>query len=315
MDRENLIQSKIFITGHNGMVGNACYKLFKKHGFKNIIIRSKNELDLRNLKKVEKFFKDEKPSIVINAAAKVGGIWANNHYPYEFLMNNMLIQNNLIKTSHENEVTKFIFLGSSCIYPRMAKQPLKEEYLLSGPLEKTNEYYALAKITGVKLCQSIFEKHNKQFISIMPTNLYGPNDNFDPSSSHVLPAMIYKLHNAKINLIDEVELWGDGSPMREFMHVKDMAKAILFACENSLNNYIFNVGSGDEISIKNLAQKISEILEYKGKIKWNVSMPNGTPRKLLDSKSFTDKGWTSKIKLEDGIRSTYEWYLKNETSI
>ncbi len=303
--------SNIYVAGHKGMVGSACFRALSAQGYSNIIGKSSSELDLRDQSKVKTFFKKEKPDIVIAAAAKVGGILANDSFPYDFLMYNLQIQNNLIEASLENNVSKFIFLGSSCIYPKFAPQPLKEEYLLSDRLEPTNQWYAVAKISGLKLCQSIKKQFKKNYISLMPTNLYGTNDNFDLLNSHVLPALIRKFHLAKINNNPTVELWGTGSPLREFLHVDDLAKAIVFALENNLNEDYYNVGSGEEISISNLAQIIKEITKYDGKIVWNKSKPNGTPRKLLDVSKLKNLGWQSKIDLKDGIASTYEWYLKN----
>ena len=301
--------SKIFIAGHRGMVGSACLDLIKKNGFTNIIVKERETLDLSKENEVQTFFDREKPDIVVNAAAKVGGIWANNEFPFEFLMENLLIQNNLISSSHNSGVKKFIFLGSSCIYPKMAPQPIKEDYLLTSPLEPTNQWYAIAKIAGVKLCEAIFRKYNKQFISLMPSNLYGPNDNFDIKSSHVLPAMIRKFHDAKINGQQEITLWGDGSPLREFLHVKDLAKAVLFSLENNLQESLFNVGSGEEISIIELANTVARIVGFNHSIIWDKSKPNGTPRKLLDSSKLSNLGWQPKIGLLEGIKSTYSWYI------
>ena len=303
--------SKIFIAGHNGMVGSSCLRKFTDFGFKNLIVVSKKELNLKNQLDVNNFFESTKPDIVIDAAAKVGGIWANNESPYEFLYENMLIQNNLINASLANEVSKFIFLGSSCIYPKNAPQPINEEDILTSSLEKTNESYALAKITGVKLCESIFVKKNKQFISLMPTNLYGPNDNFDLKTSHVIPAMIRKFHDAKINNNNNVELWGDGSPLREFMFVDDLSDAIFSICENKMGSHIYNIGSGEEISISELAGLIKKITSYEGNIKWLKEMPNGTPRKFLNSNRIKKTGWIPSTDIISGIEKTYHWYIKN----
>ena len=301
---------KIFIAGKNGMVGSAFWKLLKSKGYKNLIGFSSSEMDLRNQNIVNRFFKKEKPSIVINAAAKVGGILANSSFPYEFLMDNMLIQNNLIKAAYENEVEKFIFLGSSCIYPKNSPQPIKEDYLLTSSLEETNQWYSIAKISGVKLCESIYRK-NRQFISLMPTNLYGPKDNFDLETSHVIPALIKKFDIAASTNTD-IELWGDGSPLREFLHVDDLCNAIYFTLINKMNNHIYNVGSGEEYSIKEIANRINEISGFTGKIKWNSNFPNGTPRKFLDSSKIISEGWRSKIRFEQGIVQVYEWYKKNK---
>ena len=302
--------SKIYIAGHNGMVGSACWDLFLEKGYNNLIGKSSTELDLRNQKSVKDFFKNEKPEFVIDAAAKVGGIIANSEQPYKFLMDNMLIQNNIIEGALSNSVKKFIFLGSSCIYPKYSKQPIKEEYLLTDSLEETNQWYAIAKISGVKACEAIFKKYKKNFISLMPTNLYGPKDNFDPETSHVMPALIKKFYLAKINQESEVILWGDGSPLREFLHSRDLAKAILFSCENNLDSYIYNVGSGDELSIKQLALKTKNVIGFKGNIKWDISKPNGTPRKLLDSSKINNLGWKKTIGIDEGIQSTYDWFIK-----
>jgi GDP-L-fucose synthase len=307
--------TKIYIAGHTGMVGSAINRLLVKKGFTNIITKTSKQLDLRNQQTVNQLFESEKPNIVIDAAAKVGGILANNNYPYQFLMDNMLIQNNLIQAAHENETEKFIFLGSSCIYPKLAPQPLKEEYLLTSSLEPTNEWYAIAKITGVKLCEAIRKQFNKDFVSLMPTNLYGPFDNFDLETSHVLPAMIRKFHDAKQSGNKPVELWGSGKPMREFLHVEDMAKAVLFAVENILPEYLYNVGSGKDLTIKQLAETIQHIVGHKGEIFWDKSKPDGTPRKLMDNSKMENLGWKAEINLEDGIKQTYQWFLENKDKV
>ncbi len=312
MSKEISKTTKIFIAGHKGMVGGACLNLLIERGYNNLTYRTKEQIDLRDSNKVSKFFMDENPKIVIDSAAIVGGIWANNEYPYKFLMDNMLIQNNLIKASFENKVSKFIFLGSSCVYPKLSPQPIKEEFLLTDSLEETNQWYSIAKISGVKLCEAIFKKHNKQFICLMPTNLYGINDNFDLKTSHVLPAMIRKIHDAKVKANNYVEFWGDGTPLREFLNVNDLARAILFSIENKMNYHIYNVGSGEEISIKQLSYLIKKIIGYKGEIRWNTSMPNGTPRKFLNSGKIKKNGWASEIDLETGIKETYDWYLNNK---
>ena len=266
-------------------------------------------MDLKDQQATTQFFKEEKPQVVIDAAAKVGGIWANNQYPYEFLMDNMLIQNNLISNSLKNEVKKFIFLGSSCIYPKMAPQPLKEEYLLSDELEPTNQWYAIAKISGVKLIEAIRTQYKKDYVALMPTNLYGPGDNYEPETSHVLPAMLRKFHEAKKNNHASVTLWGSGTPLREFLHVDDLANAVVFALENKLDESLYNVGSGEEISIKALAYLIKSIISFDGKIEWDSNKPDGTLRKLLDSSIFqSTSDWKPKINLEDGIKSTYKNY-------
>lgn len=300
---------KIFVAGHRGMVGSACCRKLIENGYENLILKSSSELDLRNQLEVEEFFKTEKPDVIIDAAAKVGGILANNSYPYEFLMDNMLIQNNLIRSSLINDVKKFIFLGSSCIYPKYADQPLKEEYLLTSSLEPTNQWYAIAKISGVKLIEAIRIQFKKDFVSLMPTNLYGMNDNFDLNSSHVLPAMIRKFHDAKSKNEDTVNLWGSGTPKREFLHVDDLANAVIFALQNTLPESLYNVGSGNDLTIRDLAEKIKNIVGYEGDIDWDSTKPDGTPRKLMDSSKLKSYGWNPNISLDEGIIDTYQWYL------
>ena len=303
---------KIYIAGHRGMVGSACWRALAADGYTNIVGKTSKELDLRNQKDVEDFIKIEKPVAIIDAAAKVGGILANDTYPYEFLMDNMLIQNNLICSAHENDVPKFIFLGSSCIYPKLAPQPLREEYLLTDSLEPTNEWYAIAKISGVKLIEALRKEYNRDYVSLMPTNLYGPNDNYDLNSSHVLPAMIRKFHEAKENGHTQVELWGTGGPMREFLHVDDLAQAVLFAQENTLEESLYNVGTGKDLTIKELAELIQAVVGHDGKIIWDRTKPDGTPRKLLSVQKISKLGWTSQIDLSQGIKQTYKSYLQNE---
>jgi len=297
--------SKIYISGHNGMVGSACWRALKDKSYKNIIGYSSKDLDLRDQKKVFEIIKSEKPDVIINAAARVGGILENSQKPYEFLMDNMLIQNNLIKTAHELNIEKFIFLGSSCIYPKMAPQPLKEEYLLTGPLEETNQWYAIAKISGVKLIEALREQYNRDYISLMPTNLYGPGDNYDLETSHVLPAMLRKFHEAKENNKSEVILWGTGNPKREFLHVDDLARAVVFSIENPLSDSLYNIGSLMEVSIRELAELISKIVGYDGLIKWDQTKPDGTPRKLMDSSKINLAGWKVKIDLKKCIESLH----------
>jgi len=304
-------KSKIYIAGHRGMVGSACWRVLKSEGYTNLIGVTSQEIDLRVQSEVENFISTQKPDVIIDAAAKVGGIMSNKNYPYEFLMDNMLIQNNLIRSAHENNISKFIFLGSSCIYPKFAKQPLKEEYLMSGSLEETNECYAIAKISGVKLIESLRNQYGRNYVSLMPTNLYGINDNFDLNSSHVLPAMLRKFHEAKLNGHSQVVLWGSGKPMREFLNVNDLGRAILYALENSLDEHLLNVGSGSDLSIKELAILIQGIVGHKGEIKWDMSKPDGTPKKLMDISKFTSTGWKPEVSLEEGIKSTYTWFLKN----
>jgi GDP-L-fucose synthase len=302
--------SKIYIAGHKGMVGSACWRALESAGYKNLIGKTSKELDLRGQREVKSFLKSEKPHVIIDAAARVGGILANNTYPYEFLMDNMLIQNNLIRSAHELDIQKFIFLGSSCIYPKLAPQPLKEEYLLTGPLEPTNEWYAIAKISGVKLIEALRKQYRRDYVSLMPTNLYGPGDNFDLNSSHVLPAMIRKFHEAKENGNSNVLLWGSGNPMREFLHVDDLAMAVKFVLENKTEYPIYNVGSGKEITISNLALVIQSIVGHGGSIKWDTSKPDGTMRKIMDSSKIQLIGWKPSISLMEGIRSTYKIYKK-----
>jgi len=309
------LNTKIYIAGHRGMVGSAVWDCLNEAGYSNLIGKTSNELDLRNQQAVSDFFDVEKPEIVIDSAARVGGILANNNFPYQFLMENMQIQNNLIDSALKTNVTKFIFLGSSCIYPKFAPQPLKEEYLLTDSLEPTNEWYALAKITGVKLCDAIRKQFGKDFVSLMPTNLYGERDNFDLETSHVLPAMIRKFHDAKINNIDHVILWGSGTPMREFLHVKDLAKAVLFSIENKMNDSLYNVGTGVDLTISELALMVKEVVGYQGKIVWDSSKPDGTPRKLMDVSKLKKIGWNSEIDLGKGLSMTYQWFLDNRENL
>jgi GDP-L-fucose synthase len=304
------LDSKIYIAGHNGMVGSACWRALEAKGYKNIIGFSSKELDLRDQSAVFAMLDREKPKAIIDAAAKVGGILANSTYPYEFLMDNMLIQNNLIKSAHELDVPKFIFLGSSCIYPKMAPQPLKEEYLLTGPLEETNQWYAIAKISGVKLIEALREQYKRDYVSLMPSNLYGPGDNYDLQTSHVLPAMLRKFHEAKENNHADVMLWGTGTPKREFLYVDDLANTVVFALENKMKESLYNVGSGIEISLKELAKLIQNITEHKGNIVWDLNKPDGTLRKLLDSKKI-NKIKTPLTELQEGILKTYNLkYIK-----
>ena len=300
--------SKIYIAGHNGMVGSACWRIFQKAGYSNIVGKNSSELDLRNQVDTLDFISQEKPDIIIDAAAKVGGILANDTNPYEFLMDNMLIQNNLIGAAHEFDVSKFVFLGSSCIYPKMSPQPIKEEYLLSDFLEPTNQWYAIAKISGVKLIESLRKQYGRDYISIMPTNLYGLNDNFDLETSHVLPAIIRKLHEAKVNRDMEVKLWGTGTPKREFLFADDLAEAIFFLLDQKLTSHIYNVGVGKDISIMELVELVKKIVGFGGDIKWDQSKPDGTPRKLLDVSKLKKLGWSCTTPLEDGITKTYQHF-------
>ncbi|MGK0307103.1 MAG: GDP-L-fucose synthase [Urechidicola sp.] len=293
------------------MVGSAVWRALESKGYTNLIGETSKEVDLRNQQSVLDFYKKEQPEVVIDAAAKVGGILANNDFPYQFLMENMQIQNSLIDGAHKAGIEKFIFLGSSCIYPKLATQPLKEEYLLTDSLEPTNEWYAIAKITGVKACQAIRKQYNKDYVSLMPTNLYGSFDNFDLQSSHVLPAMLRKFHEAKKKNHAAVTLWGSGTPMREFLFVDDMAEAVLYALENKLPEYLYNVGSGKDITIKELAETIQKITGHQGEIIWDSSKPDGTPRKLMDVSKMKEIGWQYSIELEEGIIRTYQWFLDN----
>ena len=297
------------------MVGSAVWRALVSKGYSNLIGKTSKEIDLTNQQAVFDFYKKEQPEVVINAAAKVGGILANNDFPYQFLMENMQIQNNLIGGAFKSGIEKFIFLGSSCIYPKFAPQPLKEEYLLTDFLEPTNEWYAIAKITGVKACQAIRKQYNKDYVSLMPTNLYGSFDNFDLQSSHVLPAMLRKFHEAKRNDHSDVTLWGSGIPMREFLFVDDMAEAVVFALENILPEYLYNIGSGKDITIKELAETIQNTIGHKGKIIWDASKPDGTPRKLMDVSKMKELGWEYTTELELGIEKTYQWFIENINKI
>ncbi len=309
------LEAKIYIAGHRGMVGSAIWRTLIAKGYTNLIGATSSELDLRNQQAVRDFISATKPDVIIDAAARVGGILANNNYPYQFLMENMQIQNNLIDSALQEGVDKFIFLGSSCIYPRMAPQPLKEDYLLTSDLEPTNEWYAIAKITGVKTCQAIRKQFDKDYVSLMPTNLYGTYDNFDLNTSHVLPAMMRKFHEAKVNNHAPVTLWGSGTPLREFLFVDDMAEAVVFALENTLPDYLYNIGTGVDLTIKELAETIQKITGHQGEIIWDASKPDGTPRKLMDISKMHDLGWKHKIDLEEGIQMTYDWFLENENGI
>jgi GDP-L-fucose synthase len=303
--------SKIYIAGHKGMVGSAIWRTLTAKGYTHLIGKSSSELDLRNQQAVHDFILNEKPDVIIDAAARVGGILANNNYPYQFIMENMKIQNNLIDSALQAGIEKFIFLGSSCIYPRLAPQPLKEECLLTSDLEPTNEWYAIAKITGVKACQAIRKQFGKDYVSLMPTNLYGTYDNFDLNTSHVLPAMMRKFHEAKENNNAPVTLWGSGTPLREFLFVDDMAQAVVFALENVLPDYLYNVGTGVDLTIKALAETIQKVTGHQGEIIWDATKPDGTPRKLMDISKMHDLGWKHKVDLEEGIQMTYEWFVEN----
>ena len=300
------ISSKIYVAGHSGMVGSAIVRKLQKEGFTNIIFRSSKELNLCNQQNVKDFFSKEKPEYVFLAAARVGGIIANNSYRAEFIYENLMIQNNVIHSSYENKVKKLLFLGSSCIYPKLAPQPLKEEYLLTGKLEETNEPYAVAKITGIKMCDAYRAQYGCNFISAMPTNLFGPNDNYDLHTSHVLPALLKKFHSAKMNNSSHVEVWGTGLPRREFLHVDDCTEAVLFLMQNYNDAGLINIGMGNDLTITELATLIKNIVGYDGEILFDTSKPDGTPRKLMDVTKINSMGWKHKIGMEEGIRKVYE---------
>ena len=304
--------AKIYVAGHRGMVGSAIVRELNKLGFNNIVTRTSAELDLRNQSAVESFYKEEKPEYVFISAAKVGGILANNTYRAEFLYDNLSIQNNLIHFAHVYGVKKLLFLGSSCIYPKLAPQPLKEDYLLSGLLEPTNEPYAIAKITGIKMCEAYWDQYGSKFISAMPTNMYGPNDNYHPDNSHVLPALIRKFHEAKENGSDSVKVWGDGSPFREFLYADDLANALVYLMLNYNKKEFVNVGYGNEITIKDLALLIKKIIGFEGHLEFDTSKPNGTPRKLMDSSRLFATGWKPKTALEEGIALAYQDFLSRK---
>ena len=315
---DDLRNKKVYLAGHTGMVGSAILRELESRGYKNIIYKDFSELDLRNQSEVQKFFDETKPEIVIIAAAKVGGILANNTYRAEFLYDNLMIEANLIHSSYLSKVEKVVFLGSSCIYPKLAPQPLKEEYLLTDTLEFTNEPYAIAKIAGIKLCENYYRQYGCNYISAMPTNLYGPNDNFNLETSHVLPALMRKFHEAKVKNKDSVTIWGTGKPLREFMYVEDLANAIVFMMENIEAKDLYengithlNVGSGKDITIADLAKLISEIVGFNGKIEYDSTKPDGTPRKLMDVTRINSLGWKYKTELSEGVKKTYNWFLKN----
>ncbi len=303
--------SKIYVAGHCGMVGSAILRELKNQGYRNIITRTHKELDLSRQKDTEDFFKNEKPEYVFLAAAKVGGIEANNSAPADFLYENMILEMNVLHSALKNGCKKLEFLGSSCIYPRNAPQPLKEKYLLTGELEKTNEAYALAKISGLKYCEYLNRQYGTDFISVMPTNLYGPGDNYHHEHSHVLPALIRRFHEAKTEKKNSVTCWGDGSPLREFMYVNDLAELCVFLMNNYSGNETVNAGTGKEVSVKDLSELVADIVGYKGEILWDGSKPNGTPRKLLDISKITELGWKYKTEPEDGIKLAYEDFLNN----
>lgn len=305
-------QAKIYVAGHRGMVGSAIYRKLKELGFENIVVRTSKELDLRDQQAVKEFFETEKPEYVFLAAAKVGGIMANNVYRADFIYENLAIQNNVIHYSHENDVKKLMFLGSSCIYPKMAPQPLKEDYLLTGTLEPTNEPYAIAKIAGIKMVESYRMQYDDNYISVMPTNLYGINDNYHPENSHVLPALIRKFHEAKVNNKPTVNIWGSGKPLREFMFADDLADACVFLMENYNDLQFVNIGVGEDISIRELAELIKEVVGFQGELEFDSSKPDGTPRKLMDVSKLTSLGWKAKTNLKEGIKLAYEDFLKKQ---
>src|SRR5437867_3996320 len=302
---------KIFVAGHRGMVGSAVMRRLQADGFKNLLIRDRSELDLMDESAVAKFFLKEKPTIVICAAAKVGGIQANNDYPVQFLLDNLRIQNNVIRSAYDSEVRKLLFLGSSCIYPKFAPQPIPETALLGGPLEPMNDAYAIAKIAGIKLCQAYCREYGANFISAMPTNLYGPNDNFDLETSHVLAALLRKAHEAKLRKDQKLIVWGTGKPRREFLHVDDCASACLLLLEKYDSPEIINIGCGEDISIRELAELICDVVGFNGDLAWDTTKPDGTPRKLLDVTKLRDLGWKPAIPLREGIARTYEWFGAN----
>lgn len=304
--------AKIYVAGHRGLVGSAVVRRLRREGFSHLVMATSRELDLREQSAVRAFFDREQPDYVILAAAKVGGILANNEYPADFIYQNLMIEANVIESARQFGVSKLLFLGSTCIYPKLAPQPLKEEYLLTGPLEPTNEWYAVAKIAGIKLCQAYQRQYGCRFISAMPTNLYGPEDNFDLETSHVMPALIRKFHEAKINNQHTVTVWGSGKPLREFLHVDDCAAACLFLLRHYEDAEIVNLGCGEDASIAELAEIIREVVGYQGEITFDTSKPDGTPRKLVDTGKINALGWRAGIPLVEGVRKTYQWFLDNE---
>lgn len=304
--------SKIYVAGHRGLVGSAILTKLQEKGYTNLVYRTSGELDLRDKFAVDAFFAEEKPEFVFLAAAKVGGIVANNEYPADFIRDNLLIQTNVIDASYRNNVEKLLFLGSTCIYPKLAPQPLKEEYLLTGELEPTNEPYAIAKIAGIKMCESYNRQYGTKYISAMPTNLYGPNDNFDLQTSHVLPALLRKFHEAKESNAPFVEMWGTGTPKREFLYSDDLADACVFLMDTYEGNEIVNIGVGDDIAIKELGEKVKAVVGYEGEIQFDTTKPDGTPRKLVDVTKINSLGWKATTSLEEGLEKAYQWFLENE---
>lgn len=304
-------KSSIYVAGHNGLVGSSLVRKLKSLGYENVITVDRHRLDLSNQSEVKRFFAIQRPEYVFLSAAKVGGINYNKSYPAEFIYENLVIQNNVINSAHQNGVKKLMFLGSACIYPKVTEQPIKEEYLLTAPLEETNEGYAIAKIAGLKMCQKYNEQYGFNAISVMPANLYGVNDNFNIEQCHVIPAMIHKFHDAKVSGTPEVTLFGDGSPTREFLHVDDLADALVFLMNNYNDPSHINIGSGQEYSIKELAEIVAKVVGFTGSIAWDTSKPNGTPRRKLDTSKLDNLGWSSSIDLEGGIQDTYQWFLEN----
>ena len=305
--------AKVYVAGHRGMVGSALVRRLAAGGYTNLLMRTREELDLLDQAAVREFLRSERPDYVIVAAAKVGGIHANNVYRAEFLYQNLAIEANLIHAAYEARVSGLMFLGSSCIYPRDCPQPIKEEYLLTGPLEPTNEPYAIAKIAGLKLCETYNRQYGTRYVAVMPTNLYGPNDNFDLQTSHVLPALLRKAHEAKRGQAEKLVVWGSGAPMREFLHVDDMADACVYLVEHDVGDGLFNIGTGEDVTIRSLAETIKRVVGFAGTLDWDRSKPDGTPRKLLDVSRMAALGWRARIGLEEGIRTTYEWYLQSES--
>jgi len=304
--------AKIYVAGHRGMVGAAIVRRLKKAGFHNFVLRTHSELDLTNQSAVNDFFEAEKPDFVFLAAARVGGIHANDTYPADFIRDNLQIQTNIIDAAYRQGVKKLLFLGSTCIYPKMSPQPIKEEYLLTGPLEKTNEWYAIAKIAGLKMCAAYRRQYGFDAISVMPTNLYGPGDNFGLENSHVLPALMRRFHDAKLNGDDQVTVWGTGTPKREFLHVDDLADAVLFLMENYSAEEAVNIGVGEDISIKDMANMVKDVVGYEGELVFDTNKPDGTPRKLLDVSKIHDLGWTARIDFRDGLQGTFQWFLEHQ---
>lgn len=305
------LDSKIYVAGHRGLVGSAITRNLQENGYTNLVFRTSEQLDLTERDQVDAFFEEEQPEYVFLAAAKVGGIVANNDFPADFIRDNLMIQTNVIDASHQNHVKKLLFLGSTCIYPKLAAQPMREDSLLTGELEPTNEAYAIAKIAGIKMCQAYNRQHGTNFISIMPTNLYGPNDNFDLNSSHVLPALIRKFHEAKLNNAPTVEVWGTGTPKREFLYSDDLADAAIYLMNTYSGSELVNVGMGKDISIRELAEKIGKTVGYDGEIVFNTSKPDGAPRKLVDVNRLANLGWKAKIPLDEGLEMAYKWFLEN----